>query len=72
MNTKRTVKIIKRGRSKEEGPRSMAKSGGGSNIWSKSVRLWISQYRQARAEKLPAFHRLFKDGVSQPVEDPSS
>jgi hypothetical protein len=72
MNTKRTVKVIKRQEPNDLEHQGGAKSASGSNIWSTTVRLWVSQYRQARAEGLPAFGRLFKDEVSQPVECPVS
>lgn len=68
MIKKRTVQVIKRQEPKARERHSGAESDGGSNIWSKSVRLWVDQYRQASAERLPAFDRLFKD--SQPAEHP--
>jgi len=68
MIKKRTVKVIKRPEPTAREPQSGAESDGGSNIWSKSVRLWVDQYRQASAERLPAFDRLFKN--SQPAEQP--
>jgi chorismate-pyruvate lyase len=62
MIEKRTVKVIKRQEPKvRERSDGAAESDGGSNIWSRSVRLWVDQYRQASAERLPAFDRLFKD-----------
>jgi hypothetical protein len=69
MIKKKTVKVIKRQEPKPpERHAGGAESDGGSNIWSRSVRLWVDQYRQASAKRLPAFDRLFKD--SQPVEHP--
>jgi hypothetical protein len=68
MIKKRTVKVIKRQEPDTRGRRREAQTVAGSNIWSKSVRLWVDQYRQASAERLPAFDRLFKD--SQPGEHP--
>jgi len=69
MIKKRTVKVIKRQEPKARERRDgAAEFNGGSNIWSKSVRLWVDQYRQASAKRLPEFDRLFKD--SQPVEHP--
>ena len=66
MIKKRTVKVIKRQEPNTRERQVEDESDGGSNIWSKSVRLWVDQYRQASAKRLPAFDRLFKD--SQPVE----
>ena len=68
MIEKRTVKVIKRQEPKARERHSGAESDGSSNIWSKSVRLWVDQYRQASAKRLLAFDRLFND--SQPVEHP--
>ncbi len=69
MSKKRTVKVIKRQEPKARERRDgAAESNGGSNMWSRSVRLWVDQYRQASAKRLPGFDRLFKD--SQPVEHP--
>ena len=66
MIKKRTVKVIKRQEANTRERRVEDESTGSSNIWSKSVRLWVDQYRQASAKRPPAFDRLFKD--SQPVE----
>ena len=68
MIKKRTVKVIKRQEPKARERHSRAESDGSSNLWSKSVRLWVDQYRQASAKRLPAFDRLFND--SRPVEHP--
>ena len=68
MIKKRPVKIIKRQEPNARERQSEAEPNGGSNIWSKSVRLWIDQYRQASAERAPAFDRLFND--AQPIEHP--
>ena len=71
MIKKRAVKVIKRQESKAGERRDGATEfSGGSNIWSRSVRLWVDQYRQASAKRLPEFDRLFKD--SQPIRAPSS
>jgi hypothetical protein len=67
MIKKQLVKVIKR-QEPNQARHVEDESVGGSNIWSKSVRLWVDQYRQASAQRLPAFDRLFKD--SQPVEHP--
>ena len=66
MIKKRTVKVIKRHEPNAGERHSEPERDGGLNIWSKSVRLWVDQYRQASAKGPPAFDRLFKD--SQPVE----
>ena len=68
MIKKRTVKVIKRDEPNAGKRHSEAERDGGLNIWSKSVRLWVDQYRQASAKRPPAFDRSFKD--SQPVEQP--
>jgi hypothetical protein len=68
MTKKRTVRVIKRQEPTTQERHAEDESDGRSNIWSKSVRLWVDQYRQASAKQLPAFDRLFKD--SQPVEHP--
>jgi hypothetical protein len=68
MIKKRTVKVIKRQDPNTRERQVEDESAGGSNIWSKSVRLWVDQYRQASAERPPSFDRLFKD--SQPIEQP--
>jgi len=68
MTKKRRVRVIKRQEPNTQERHAEDKSAGSSNIWSKSVRLWVDQYRQASAKRLPAFDRLFKD--SQPVEHP--
>lgn len=70
MDTKRTVKVIKRQEPNDRELQDVTKPANVSNVWSTAVRLWVSQYRQDRgAERLPAFDRLFKDGVS-PIELP--
>jgi hypothetical protein len=61
MIKKRTIKVIKRQESNARERHSDAEPAGGSNIWSKSVRLWVDQYRQASANRPPEFDRLFKD-----------
>jgi hypothetical protein len=61
MIKKRTIKVIKRQEPNTRERRSEAEPDGGSNMWSKSVRLWVDQYRQASAKRPPAFDRLFKD-----------
>jgi hypothetical protein len=66
MIKKRTVKVIKRQEPNARERHSEAEPDGGSNIWSKSVRLWVDQYRQESAKRPPVFDCLFKD--SQPVE----
>ncbi len=68
MIKKRRVRVIKRQEPNSQERHAEDESDGSSNIWSKSVRLWVDQYRQASAKRLPAFDRLFKD--SQPVEHP--
>ena len=68
MIKKRTVKVIKRQELDTRERQVEDESVGGSNIWSKSVRLWVDQYRQASAKRPPAFDRLFKG--SQQVEHP--
>jgi len=68
MIKKRTVRVIKRQEPNAREHHSEAEPDGGSSIWSKSVRLWVDQYRQASAKRPPAFDRLFKD--SQPVDHP--
>ena len=71
MSTKRRVKIIKPQAANDQQHQLVTKSGGDSNIWSTAVRLWVSQYRRANAEKLPSFDRLFRDirdVVSPPAE----
>lgn len=68
MIKKRTVKVIKRQELDTRDRHVEDESAGGSNIWSKSVRLWVDQYRQASAQRPPAFDRLFKD--AQSVEHP--
>ena len=68
MIKKRTVKVIKRQEPNIRERHVEDDSAAGSNIWSKSVRLWVDQYRQASAKRLPAFDRLFRD--SPPVEQP--
>jgi hypothetical protein len=70
MIKKRTVKVIKPQEPNVRERHGGAESDGGSNIWSKSVRLWVDQYRQASTKRPPAFDRLFKN--SQPVEHPVS
>jgi len=70
MTKKRTVKVIKRQEPNTLEHHAEDESDSSSNIWSKSVRLWVDQYRQASAKRLPAFDRLFKD--SQPVEQPAA
>jgi hypothetical protein len=66
MIKKRTVKVIKRQEANTRERRVEDESAGSSNIWSKSVRQWVDQYRQASTKRPPEFDRLFKD--SQPVE----
>lgn len=66
MIKKRKVKVIKRQELDTCERHVEDESAGSSNIWAQSVRLWVDQYRQASAQRLPAFDRLFKD--SQPVE----
>ena len=68
MIKKQTVKVIKRQEPDTRERQVESESVGGSNIWSKSVRLWVDQYRQASAKRPPAFDRLFKDSL--PVERP--
>jgi len=69
MIKKRTVKVIKRQELETRERQVEDESLGGSNIWSKSVRLWVDQYRQASAKRPPAFDCLFK--ASQPVDTQS-
>lgn len=66
MIKKRSVKVIKRQEADARERQVEDESAGSLNIWSKSVRLWVDQYRQASAKRPPAFDRLFKE--SQPVE----
>ena len=68
MTKKRTVKVIKRQESNAQEHQREAEPDGGSNIWSKSVRLWVDQYREAAAKRPPEFDRLFKD--LPPIEQP--
>ena len=68
MTKKRRVRVIKRQEPNIQERNAEDESAGSSNIWSNAVRLWVDQYRQASAKRLPAFDRLFKD--SQPVEHP--
>jgi len=70
MTKKRRVRVIKRQEPNTQERHAEDESAGSSNIWSKSVRLWVDQYRQASAKRPPAFDRLFKD--SQPVEQPAA
>src|SRR5258708_39815839 len=53
MTKKRTVKVIKRQESNAQEHQREAEPDGGSNIWSKSVRLWDDQYREAAAKRPP-------------------
>ena len=72
MIKKRTIKVIKRQESNARERHIEAEPDGDSNIWSKSVRLWVDQYRQASAKRPPAFDRLFKDSqavASVPLND---
>ena len=66
MNTKRSVKIIKRD---ERVPRrrAMVALAAGPNRWSTAVRSWVVEFQeQDRNESLPAFDSLFKDTLLQP------
>jgi len=64
MNTKRSVKLIKR---HERVPqrRAMVELAVGPNRWTTAVRSWVVEFQERnRGESLPAFDSLFKDGAA--------
>ena len=67
MNTKRSVKLIKRHERVPRQRRSTIKLAAGPNRWSTAVRSWVVEFQERdRGETLPAFDSLFKDGLPQP------
>ena len=61
MNTKPSIKLIKRedlNRVKIRAKRELVAS---STLWSSAVRSWVIAQRERPVEALPAFDSLFKD-----------
>ena len=66
MNTKQSVKLIKK--HERNGPklRATVELAVDPNRWSTAVRSWVVEFQQhRRGESLPAFDSLFKDALPQ-------
>ena len=61
MNTKPTIRLIKKAARDLEAPETGGEPDASPNKWSTTVRSWVQQLREKPlAESLPAFERLFK------------
>ena len=70
MNTPRLVKLIKDGKRKSPTIRARAEAAASPNIWSKTVRSWVVEFKEREHnESLPAFDSLFKDGSATLVHN---
>jgi hypothetical protein len=66
MNTKPTVKLIKREDRKDLEVQTEVASAAGPNSWSDAVHSWVIESQQRdRSESLPAFNSVFKDALLQ-------
>ena len=67
MNTKLSVRLIKKKDRKGPGPQAEVESAVDPNRWSTAVRSWVIEFQQdRRGESLPAFDSLFKVALELP------
>jgi hypothetical protein len=62
MNTKPSVRLVKKEEPKDPEIQAKVESAAGPNRWSTAVRSWVGEFQQnRRGESRPAFDSLFKD-----------
>jgi hypothetical protein len=65
MNTKPSVKLIKKEERKTSGIKAQVELAAGPKKWSTSVLSWVNEFQQhRRRESIPAFDSLFKEALT--------
>ena len=68
MNTKPSVKLIKKQERKGPGTQAQVELAADPKKWSTSVMSWVNEFQKHRGrESLPPFDSLFKDALTQPA-----
>jgi hypothetical protein len=68
MNTKPSVKLIKKEERRGPGIQAQVELAADPKKWSTSVLSWVNEFQKhRRRESLPPFDSLFKDALTQPA-----